>query len=113
MAKAGLEFAVWDLFGKLRGESLAKMLGGTRDRVEVGVSVGIQKDIDTLINVVGAYLEDGYQRIKLKIKPGWILNRRVPFAIPGPISSSRWTPIRSTTSAMPITSLSWINLTCC
>ena len=71
MAKSGLEFAVWDLFGKMQGRSLADMLGGTRDRVEVGVSVGIQKDIDTLLNVVGAYLEDGYQRIKLKIKPGW------------------------------------------
>ena len=71
MAKAGLEFAAWDLFGKIRGESLAKMLGGTRDRVAVGVSVGIQKDIDTLLKVVNAYLEDGYQRIKLKIKPGW------------------------------------------
>ncbi len=71
MAKAGLEFAVWDLFGKLENRSLADMLGGTRDRVEVGVSVGIQKDIDTLLNVVSAYLEDGYRRIKLKIKPGW------------------------------------------
>ncbi len=71
MAKAGLEFAVWDLFGKARGESLAKMLGGTRDRVAVGVSVGIQKDIPTLLKVVGDYLADGYTRIKLKIKPGW------------------------------------------
>ncbi len=71
MAKAGLEFAVWDLFGKRDGKSLASMLGGTRDRVEVGVSVGIQKDIDTLLKVVGAYLDDGYRRIKLKIKPGW------------------------------------------
>ena len=71
MAKSGFEFAAWDLFGKLRGESLAKMLGGTRDRVTVGVSVGIQKDIDTLLKVVDAYLQDGYQRIKLKIKPGW------------------------------------------
>lgn len=71
MAKAGLEFAVWDLFGKLQGRSLAQMLGGTRQRVEVGVSVGIQKDIDTLLNVVEAYLKDGYGRIKLKIKPGW------------------------------------------
>src|SRR5690606_35647795 len=60
MAKAGLEFAVWDLFGKRDGVSLAKMLGGTRDRVAVGVSVGIQKDIDTLLKVVNAYLEDGY-----------------------------------------------------
>lgn len=71
MAKAGLEFAVWDLFGKRDGVSLAKMLGGTRDRVAVGVSVGIQKDIDTLLKVVGDYLADGYTRIKLKIKPGW------------------------------------------
>ncbi|OUC06458.1 O-succinylbenzoate synthase, partial [Litorilinea aerophila] len=71
MAKAGLEFAVWDLFGKLQGRSLKEMLGGTRDRVPVGVSVGIQKDIDTLIRVVGNYLEEGYRRIKLKIRPGW------------------------------------------
>jgi O-succinylbenzoate synthase len=71
MAKAGLEFAAWDLFGKRDGKSLASMLGGTRDRVAVGVSVGIQKDIDTLLKVVGAYLDDGYRRIKLKIKPGW------------------------------------------
>ncbi len=71
MAKAGLEFAVWDLFGKLQGRSLKEMLGGTRDRVPVGVSVGIQKDIDTLIRVVGGYLEEGYRRIKLKIRPGW------------------------------------------
>ncbi len=71
MAKAGLEFAVWDLFAMRAGKSLAALLGGTRDRVEVGVSVGIQKDIDTLLRVVGNYLADGYRRIKLKIKPGW------------------------------------------
>lgn len=71
MAKAGLEFAVWDLFGVMEGKSLQAMLGGTRGRVAVGVSVGIQKDIDTLLAVVGNYLDDGYRRIKLKIKPGW------------------------------------------
>lgn len=71
MAKSGFEFAIWDWFGKKQGRSLASMLGGTRDRVAVGVSVGIQKDIDTLLKVVGAYLDDGYKRIKLKIKPGW------------------------------------------
>ena len=71
MAKSGLEFAVWDLFGRMEGRSLSEMLGGTRDRVAVGVSVGIQKDIDTLLKVVGDYLDDGYARIKLKIKPGW------------------------------------------
>jgi len=71
MAQSGLEFAMWDWFGRQRGESLASMLGGTRDRVEVGVSVGIQKDIDTLLEVVGNYVSSGYKRIKLKIKPGW------------------------------------------
>jgi O-succinylbenzoate synthase len=71
MAKAGLEFAVWDLFARRAGVSLAQLLGGTRDRVPVGVSVGIQKDIPTLLWVVDNYLSDGYRRIKLKIKPGW------------------------------------------
>ena len=71
MAKAGVEFAIWDLVGRMQGKSLRELLGGTRDVVPVGVSVGIQKDIDTLLEVVGAYLADGYNRIKLKIKPGW------------------------------------------
>lgn len=71
MAKSGLEFAVWDLFAKREGRSLASLLGGTRERVAVGVSVGIQKDIDTLLQVVGGYVEAGYTRIKLKIRPGW------------------------------------------
>lgn len=71
MAKSGLEFAVWDLFGRMQGRSLSSMLGGTRSEVPVGVSVGIQKDIDTLLEVVGGYLDEGYRRIKLKIKPGW------------------------------------------
>jgi len=71
MAKAGLEFAVWDLFARYEGRSLASLLGGVRERVEVGVSVGIQKDIPTLLKVVEGYLNEGYTRIKLKIKPGW------------------------------------------
>ena len=62
---------MWDWFAKRDGVSLAQALGGTRDRVDVGVSVGVQKDIPTLLEVVGAYLDDGYKRIKLKIKPGW------------------------------------------
>jgi len=70
-AKAGLEFATWDLFGKRTNRSLADMLGGVRDRVPVGVSVGIQPDIDTLLQTVSDYLDEGYRRIKLKIKPGW------------------------------------------
>jgi o-succinylbenzoate synthase len=73
MARAGFEFAAWDLFGRLSGQSLSTMLGGVRERVEVGVSVGVQPDIDALLRVVGAYVEAGYQRVKLKIKPGWDL----------------------------------------
>lgn len=71
MAKAGLEFAVWDLFARMQNVSLAKFLGGTRDRVQVGVSVGIKKDIPTLLESIDGYLAEGYKRIKIKIKPGW------------------------------------------
>ena len=71
MAKAGLEFAAWDLFGKEQKRSLRDLLGGTRDEVAVGVSVGIQPSIDALLQTVSDYLDDGYGRIKLKIKPGW------------------------------------------
>ncbi len=71
IAKSGLEFAVWDLFARREGRSLASLLGGTRDRVPVGVSIGIQKDIPTLLDVIGGFLNAGYRRIKLKIKPGW------------------------------------------
>jgi len=71
MARAGLEFAAWDLFGRAYGKSLSAMLGGTRQQVEVGVSVGIQESIEALLEVVDGYVKAGYQRVKLKIKPGW------------------------------------------
>ena len=70
MAKAGLEFALWDLFAKAKGVSLSKMLGGTRERIHVGVSIGIQSSPDVLVQRVEGYLRDGYQRVKLKIAPG-------------------------------------------
>ena len=70
LAKAGLEMALWDLFGKLEGRSLSEMLGGQRRQVEVGVSVGLQASPQRLVEVVGEYLQQGYQRIKIKIKPG-------------------------------------------
>lgn len=70
MAKSTLEMALWDLEGKRRGCSLRELLGGERERVPVGVSVGIQADTDRLLEVVSGYLEDGYRRIKIKIKPG-------------------------------------------
>jgi O-succinylbenzoate synthase len=71
MAKFGLESAVWDLFARMQNVSLAQLLGGARDRVPVGVSVPIKKDIPTLLETVEKYLADGYKRVKIKIKPGW------------------------------------------
>jgi o-succinylbenzoate synthase len=70
LAKAGVEMALWDLLGKRDGKSLREMLGGGRSRVAVGVSVGLQDSPETLVRTVAAYIEDGYGRIKLKIKPG-------------------------------------------
>ncbi len=70
MAKAGLEMALWDLAGKMEKVSLQTMLDGKQKTVPVGVSVGLQSCPEELVDVVTAYLADGYQRIKVKIKPG-------------------------------------------
>ncbi len=70
MAKAGLEMALWDLQGKAQGRSLRQLLGGVHPRVAVGVSVGIQPSPAALVQVVEEYAQQGYQRIKIKIKPG-------------------------------------------
>ena len=71
MAKAGLEIALWDAEAKLTNVPLAKLLGGTRDEISCGVSIGIQPAIEQLITKVERELAAGYQRIKIKIKPGW------------------------------------------
>jgi len=71
MAKAGLEAALWDLFAKSKDISLSKMLGGTRKKVDVGVSIGIQDSETVLLNKIEGYLEEGYKRIKIKIAPGF------------------------------------------
>jgi O-succinylbenzoate synthase len=70
MAKAGLEMAVWDLLGKESGRSLQDMLGGEKERVPVGVSIGIQRSEAALVEAVQDYLSQGYRRVKIKIKPG-------------------------------------------
>jgi O-succinylbenzoate synthase len=70
MAKAGLEAALWDLFAKSRNQSLSKMFGGVRTKVDVGVSIGIQTSEKELIHKVEGYLSEGYKRIKIKIAPG-------------------------------------------
>ncbi len=73
MAKAAVEAALWDLHAQAEGKPLAALLGGTRDRVPAGVSVGIQPDVATLVSRVAAYVAEGYRRVKLKVKPGWDL----------------------------------------
>lgn len=70
LAKAGVEMALWDLRGKRAGKSLKEMLAGRRERVEVGVSVGIQESSAALVRTVAGYVEQGYRRVKIKIKPG-------------------------------------------
>jgi o-succinylbenzoate synthase len=71
MAKAAIEMAILDAQLRARGESFATYFGAVRPAVDAGVSVGIHKTIPELLETVGDYLEQGYRRIKLKIKPGW------------------------------------------
>ncbi len=71
MAKSTIEGAVWDLYAKQKGVSLANALGGTKKEIEVGISIGIQKNVDELLHLIEKYVKDGYKRIKVKIKPGW------------------------------------------
>jgi O-succinylbenzoate synthase len=71
MAKAALENAVWDLEAQKKRTSLAQLLGGTREVIPCGVSIGIQPSPAALMEKISEGLEAGYQRIKLKCKPGW------------------------------------------
>jgi O-succinylbenzoate synthase len=71
MAKATLENAIWDLEAQRKGVSLSKLLGGVREMIPCGVSIGIQPSIAETVEVVGREVAAGYQRIKLKCKPGW------------------------------------------
>ncbi len=70
MARAALEMAWWDLQGKAQGRPLRELLGGERERVPVGVSVGVQPSVAALLETVERYMAAGYRRVKLKIKPG-------------------------------------------
>ena len=74
MAKAGIELAFMDLLAQLTQQSLSSLIGGERERIAVGVSLGIQPTLSKLLQRVEHYLSLGYQRIKLKIKPGWDLD---------------------------------------
>jgi len=70
MAKGCLEAAAWDAEAKQKGVPLAKLIGGTRQEIACGVSIGIKDSVDELVATVKKELAAGYQRIKIKIKPG-------------------------------------------
>ncbi len=71
MAKAALENAVWDVESQRMGLPLSDLLGGVRKKIDCGVSLGIQPSIDHLLERIEIELAAGYQRIKLKCKPGY------------------------------------------
>lgn len=71
MAKGGVETAIWDAEAKIKNVPLAKLLGGARDEIPCGVSIGIQPSVEKLLAKVERELTAGYQRIKIKIKPGY------------------------------------------
>jgi len=71
MAKAALENAIWDLEAQREGTSLSGLIGGVREKIPCGVSLGIQNSISELMDIIERELAAGYQRIKLKCKPGW------------------------------------------
>ncbi|ATP42089.1 o-succinylbenzoate synthase [Solibacillus sp. R5-41] len=70
MAKAAIEGAVWDIYAQLTNQTLAKALGGITEKIEVGISIGLQPTNEQLIETIRDFLEQGYKRIKVKIKPG-------------------------------------------
>ncbi|HVH86476.1 MAG TPA: o-succinylbenzoate synthase [Terriglobales bacterium] len=73
MAKAALENAVWEAEAQLKKVPLWTLLGGTRSEIACGVSIGIQDSPEQLLDKIAAELAAGYQRIKVKCKPGWDL----------------------------------------
>jgi len=74
MAKATIENACWDLEAKRLGVPLWKHLGGTHSEISCGVSIGIQDTPEILLEKIRKEVDAGYQRIKIKIKPGWDVN---------------------------------------
>ena len=71
MAKAALENALWDAQAKSTNQPLWKLLGGSRNEIDCGVSIGIQDSHEQLLDKIETELAAGYKRIKVKVKPGW------------------------------------------
>ncbi|WP_431028269.1 o-succinylbenzoate synthase [Lysinibacillus sp. LZ02] len=70
MAKAAIEGAVWDVYAKRNHQPLYQAIGGVNNQIDVGVSIGIQSNDETLFEIIEKRLAQGYKRIKVKIKPG-------------------------------------------
>ena len=71
MAKAALENALWVIYAQQKGISLSEAIGGTLEEIPCGVSIGIQNSLEELQEKVAREVSAGYQRIKVKVKPGW------------------------------------------
>jgi O-succinylbenzoate synthase len=89
MAKAALENALWAIEARQKGLPLAKCIGGTLDEIPCGVSIGIQNTIEELLEKIEGEVAAGYQRIKVKVKPGWDVNvlERIRGRFPGIVLS--------------------------
>ncbi len=74
MAKAALENALWDAEAQQKQQPLSRLLSGTRPEIACGVSIGIQDSHEQLLEKIETELGAGYQRIKVKVKPGWDLD---------------------------------------
>ena len=70
MAKAGIEAALFDMSARKENVSLSKLLGGNKNKIEAGVSIGLKSSNEELLNKINEYIDEGYKRIKIKIKPG-------------------------------------------
>jgi O-succinylbenzoate synthase len=71
MAKAALENALWVIEAQYKGTPLAKLIGGELEEIPCGVSIGIQNSVEELLEKIAREVSAGYQRIKVKVKPGW------------------------------------------
>jgi o-succinylbenzoate synthase len=71
IAKTGLETAFWMIESSKKNKSLSALLGGTRDKIEVGESIGIKNSVAETLEEISLRLSQGFRRIKVKIKPGW------------------------------------------
>ncbi len=71
MAKSAIEGAIWDVYAKRENFTLAELLSGTKNKIEVGISIGIKENVDDLIESIQLAVNKGSKRIKVKIKPGY------------------------------------------